>query len=198
MKRLFAFIAALAVMAGIGLAGSPASASVPDWDLKSGVHSAAEWAAIATAPDAQDLAFAQNLPASLTTLAKRTADECPSRPPTGSSETFCLWNGYNFTGTVWKIPRAWLGDTNGSNPYNGLSFSGSGINNASKSWYNQTYYTVRLFDNESCIGIGWYRDLAGSDWALSYDANTNDWENRMGSIAIVQYSGNTCSNVPGQ
>lgn len=203
MKRLFALIAALAVMAGIGLAGSPASASVPEWDSL-GVHSAAEWNAIKTAPDAQDLAFAHSLPASMGTLAKRSADECPPPPPPSNrTEYLCLWNGYGYTGTVWKIPVTWLQDSNGVNAVNGLSFTGSGINDASKGWVNNTYNTVRLYDNSSCQNSGWYRDMGAGTWALQYSAGDADWENRISSASVVGNgggapAGNYCFNTPGQ
>ncbi len=193
MKRAFVLLTAavLAVLA-IGTASVPASASVPDWDSKTAsalqaqgfvVKTPAEWNAIKTEP--------------ASVLARGSWTDCPPRPPTGSAETFCLWNGYNFSGTRWNIPKSWLGDTNGVADINGLSFYGSGINNASKSWMNSTYYTVRLYDRDDCYNGTWYRDMGGNVAAVSYDASTNDWEDRISSISISAYAGNYCTNVPG-
>lgn len=198
MKRILALIAALAILTGLGVAGSPAQASVPDWD-KAGysaemaetlkargftVKTPAEWAAISTTEYG---------------VARKAPTDCPFRPPWGTAETLCLWNGYGWSGTRWNIPLSWLGDRPNVNvPFNGLSFYGSGINNASKSWYNQTYYDIRLFDRDDCQNSGWYRTLGAGEAAVSYDASTNDWENRIGSASILQYAGSYCTNVPGQ
>lgn len=194
MRKIYALLAALAIMAGAVLAGSPAQASPLTEAQKLEaqgfiVKTPAEWASIKTVG---------YLPAAPSTQARRDPEECPAPPPPGTAEYFCLWNGYAYTGTVWKIPRTWLGDTNGVNDINGLSFYGSGINNASKSWYNRTYYTVRMYDNDSCQNSGWYRNMVSGQEAISWDANTNDWENRVSSVSISQYSGNYCYNTPGQ
>lgn len=196
MKRLFSLIASLAIVAGlvVGAAG-PAQASVPDWDAHLVVKTAAEWEAIKTAPD---MAYDHNLPASLETMQRKAAEDCPERPPAGGSENLCLWNGYSFSGTRWNIPISWLGDTNGVNEINGLSFYGSGINNASKSWYNQTYNAVRLFDRSDCFDGTWYRNLSGGGYAWQSSAADADWENRISSASQTVYSNKFCTSTPGQ
>src|ERR1043166_1290335 len=208
MKKLIVgLFAVLALMLG---ASVPAHASVPDWDLKTvaalqvqgySVKTPAEWNSIKTVLDSpEDLAYARNLPASPLAMQRKALNDCPLRPPAGTTEQFCLWNGYSFTGTMWNLPKSWLGDNdpNHVNDINGLSFYGSGINNTSKGWFNSTYYTVRLFDRDACFNGTFYRDMTGNQYAYSVDASSNDWENRFSSIAISVYSNTYCYSTPGQ
>ncbi len=192
MKKVIGTLAAiLAVALGAFLAGAaPAHASaggivwesVPDWDAKTAadlraqgyvVHTPAEWAAL------------------------KAYTPCPPRPPAGTTEYFCLWNGYSYSGSRWAIPASWLQDTNGVNAINGLSFYGSGINNASKSWQNNTYYDVRLFDNDSCQNSGWYRNLSAGGVAVQDGPGDADWENRISSISTIWDAGTYCFSTPG-
>lgn len=187
MSKIKALVAMLAVALAATLAGAaPASASVGGivWEQ-------------ATADALRAHGYVVKTPAEWATAFKKSGDDCPDPPPSGAHEYFCLWNGYNFTGSHWEIPVSWLQDTNGVNAINGLSFYGSGINNASKSWANNTYSDARLFDNDSCQNSGWYRDLKAFKFAVSYNAASNDWENRISSISTVWDAGTYCFSTPG-
>ncbi len=194
MNKIKMVAAALAVVLGALLAGAtPAHASVPDWDAKTGVGGIV-WEQ-ATADKLRAQGYAVHTPAEWAALKAYTP--CPPRPPAGSTEYFCLWNGYSYGGSRWAIPASWLQDTNGVNAINGLSFYGSGINNASKSWMNNTYYDVRLFDNDSCQNSGWYRNLAAGGVAVQDGSGDADWENRISSISTVWDAGTYCFSTPG-
>lgn len=196
MKKLLSILALALALVGVGAVPAQASPSgTVVWDgtgysaevaaeLKAqgfAVHTPAEWNAIKTVGV---------LPASPSALAKLAPVDCPN------TDKFCLWNGYNWTGTRWDLPSSWLQDSDGINDLNGLSFYGSGINNASKGWYNRTGLYARIYDNDSCQASGWYRDMAAGNVAVSYDASTNDWENRVSSVGRRDLN-NYCTNVPG-
>lgn len=189
IKRIAALFAALAV--ALGLAAAPATAE------PAGVHSAAEWAAIAMVLDTpEDWAYFRNQPASPLARMRKDAGDC--QPPTVNGEKLCLWNGYSYGGTIWRIPVSWLMDAGGVNPYNGLSFYGSGIDNASKGWWNRTYQQVTLFDNSSCQLSGWYRRMTAGQFAVQDTAADADWENRISSASLTVVEGEYCYATPGQ
>jgi len=193
VKRIYALLAALAVLAGLTLAGSPAQASVPEWDKGGTVHSAAEWESIKTV----DQNFAHNLPASREAVMRKIAGDCVPRPPVGPKEHLCLWNGWSYNGTMWDIPLSWL-QTASVGPNNGISFTGSGINNASKGWWNRTYQKITLYDNESCQNSGFIRDMVAEQFAVSDNAASNDWENLFGSASLFILKGTYCYQDPNQ
>lgn len=197
-------IALVALFASLSLGAAPASASASTVaTLKTqgyNVKTTAEWDAVKTVLDRpQDRAFAQNLPASPSALAMKTAYDCPENTSTNGVETFCLWNGYSFTGTIWKLPISWLSCCSGPGAVdNGLSFYGSGINNASKAWWNRSYQSATLFDRDDCqfSGSAWYRRLGAGYEAYSLNASTNDWENRISSVSTTSTEGEYCTNSP--
>lgn len=184
IKRTIALLAALAMVAGASLAGgSPVYASVGGivWEQATvdhlraqgfAVHTPAEWAAL------------------------KSYNDCPPQPPASPNEYLCLWNGYSFTGSHWEIPSSWLQDTNGTNAINGLSLYGSGINDASKGWANNTYYKVYLYDNSSCQLSGWYRTLDAGNYAVQSSAASADWENRISSLSTAGDAGTYCFSTP--
>lgn len=182
----------LAVLIGIAALGSPAHAAPAS---AGGIV----WESFAVKLDRpQDLAFSRALPASLETVQRKIAGDCQPPPPNGTQEHLCLWNGYSYGGTIWRIPVGWLQDSNGVNAINGISFNGSGINNASKGWWNRTYLGVRLYDNSSCQNSGWYRDLSAGQFAVQDAAADADWENRISSASTVYDAGTYCFSTPGQ
>lgn len=192
--RLAALLAGAAML--VGLAATPANAATPGivWEQAGlTVKTPAEWDAIKVV----DSAFAHNLPASREAVMKKIAGDCPPKPPAGTSENLCLWNGYSYSGTIWRIPVSWLQDSDGVNAINGISFYGSGINNASKGWWNRTYLNVRLYDNDSCQNSGWYRNLSSDQFAVQDTAADADWENRISSASTIADSGNYCFSTPG-
>lgn len=197
-SKIKAVFAALIVALGVAMAGAPAQAStggivwesVPDWDAK--------LASVSVQLDRpQDLAFSRALPASLETVQRKIAGDCQPPPPNGSQEHLCLWNGYSYGGTIWRIPVGWLQDSDGINAINGLSFYGSGINNASKGWWNRTYLPVRLYDRDDCQNAGWYRDMSAGQFAVQDTAADADWENRISSVSTIYDAGSYCTNAPG-
>lgn len=189
------FVSLLMALALAGALPAPADAAGSD-----AVHSSAEWASIKTVLNTPaDWAYFRNQPASPAARMKKDAGDCP---PIGSNgnpgERLCLWNGYSYQGTLWQIPKSWLMDAGGNNPYNGLSFYGSGINNASKGWWNRTYQQVTMFDNDSCQVSGWYRRMSAGQFAVSDNAASNDWENRISSASLTVVEGEYCYSTPGQ
>lgn len=202
--------AALAVAFAFSLASAvPASASVPDWDAKTVaslqaqglvVKTPAEWESIKTVLNRpQDKAFFAGSPVAPSALMKKNAYDCPENTNTNGIETMCLWNGYSFTGTIWKLPISWL-NTGQSPDQNGLSFYGSGINNTSKAWWNRSYQPVTLYDRDDCQtpSGSWYRHLGANYEAFSTNPGTNDWENRIGSVSTQAVEGEYCTNNPSQ
>lgn len=187
LKVITRALMTLAVLVALAALGSPAQASTAiTWE------SAGYSASVANA--LREQGYTVKTPAEWNAIATKGSKLAPTDCP--NADKFCLWNGYNWTGTRWDIPSGWLQDSDGINAINGLSFYGSGINNASKGWYNRTGLYARLFDNDSCQNAGWYRDMAAGNVAVSYNASTNDWENRISSIARRDL-GNYCTNVPG-
>lgn len=114
-------------------------------------------------------------------LRARVLEQC------NEEQILCLWNGYNYTGTMWKITKASL---HGGG--NGYSFVGSGINNASKGWFNRIDQTIVLYDHDHCNTAPWSRILYPGQYAVSYDAGTNDWENRISSASLYTARGIPC------
>lgn len=199
-NRIIALLAGLAMALGVIASGSSALASVPDWDSKLTTHTPAEWDAIKTVLNTPaDWVYGHNLPASPTAKLKKDAGDCPAREISPYPETLCLWNGYGYEGTIWKIPIGWLFCcANGNLNSNGLSFTGSGINNASKGWWNRSYQQVTLYDNAVCQDSGWIRELAPNQFAVSDNAASNDWENRISSASMWIVKGYACTNDPNQ
>lgn len=193
-NRITALLAGVAILLGLGLAaGTPASASAWEgtgFSAQTAASLEAQGFTVKTPAEWNAIKTVGILPASPSALAKRAPVDCPN------TDKFCLWNGYNWTGTRWDLPSSWLQDSDGVNDLNGLSFYGSGINNASKGWYNRTGLYARIYDNDSCQASGWYRDMAAGNVAVSYDASTNDWENRVSSVGRRDLN-NYCTNVPG-
>lgn len=193
MKRLFALFAAVAALLAISQA--PVSASVPDWDK------AITWERAGYSLDVAQELRAEGLvvktPAEWDAVKVAEGRLAPVDCP--NTDKMCLWNGYGWTGTMWALPSQWLQD--GDNGLvNGLSFYGSGINNASKGWYNRTGIPARMYDRDDCqmVSGDFRRDMTAGQVAVSYNASTNDWENRFSSISTIQDAGNYCTNVPGQ
>jgi len=194
-------LAAVAVIAFLAV-GSPVYASVPDWDAKRsgpGItweHTPQEWAAISTAMNRpEDLAFSHLLPATPAAVQAKIAGDC--EPQDSSIEKLCLWNGYSYGGTIWRIPISWLlyGDTQN----NGISFVGSAINNASKGWWNRSYQGMVIYDADHCITTSaptWSRYLAPGQFAVQDSAGDADWENRVSSASLNGLQNHYCSNDP--
>lgn len=200
MTKLKALFAALAfIAASVAATGSPVYASVPDWDkAPAGItweHSPQEWAAISTVMNRpEDLAFSRLLPATPEAVKAKIAGDC--EPQDSSIEKLCLWNGYSYGGTIWRIPISWM--FIGTSQNNGVSFVGSGINNASKGWWNRSYQAITIYDNDHCqtTNPAWYRDMAAGQFAVQDTAADADWENRVSSASSIALKNRYCSNNP--
>lgn len=178
-KWIVGLFAIVALMLG---ASVPAQASTPEWNLR-------------TVAALQAQGYTVKTPAEWNSIKVKGAKapvDCPN------TDKFCLWNGYNWTGTMWALPSSWLQDSDGVTAVNGLSFYGSGINNTSKGWYNRTGLPARLYDNSTCQNAGFTRDLVAGQVAVSYDASSNDWENIFSSVSTTYDAGWYCYNTPGK
>lgn len=183
MKRLIGnlLLATVVVLASFVL-GSPAKASVPNWDA---APSAAKMAAIeAAGQPAQGEGWAFR-PARATVetpamAAKRAASDCAAL-----GFFFCTWKDTNYSGLWWAFSQNTI---NGWYNYS-FSFRSSpppgGINNTGSSWVNNTTHSMRLFDDVNCDplnGLAWYRDMTPGQQAVG---GGSDWNDRVSAIGWI-------------
>jgi hypothetical protein len=97
--------------------------------------------------------------------------QCPST-------YFCVWTGYQATGTRCQWTVGYINQTNG------FSLIGSSCNNNTKSWFNNDGFGVIMYDANYCnpaSASSWRRTVAAGQRA---SGEGSDWNNRVSSLEM--------------
>jgi hypothetical protein len=173
----------VAALAATTLTGTPALASVPDWDRiampTTAQRAQIEAAGLPVQGDGWQFAPATNhvvnsMMESPAVAARRSLSDCASL----GGFFFCTWLDINGGGTRWSFNYTkfdtWIN--------NAVSYQGSALNNEASSWVNLTPYTITIFDSQFCYFTAWNRNLVSGAQATAQGSDWNDKVSGMGKV----------------
>lgn len=158
INKIAGLFAALALVAGVTLAGAQPAMALPIEHAPSHLYTV----------ETPEMA------------ARRAAADC-------DWSRICMWVDINFTGKRWDFTDSFIVNRpNFSFSLRSSSCGAPNcINNQGSSWVNNLSYNIRLFDDSFCdhlYGLPWYRDIAPGQNAT---AQGSDWNDRVSAFGWI-------------